>query len=75
VPDGSDAIMFGVFLIGRGRIELRNAELIRSTWPSADGKTSPDHGVQAIGPASQSDRPRHRDADFRHARRRMPLRG
>jgi hypothetical protein len=31
VPDDSDAIMFGIFLIGQGRIELRNAELSRSS--------------------------------------------
>jgi hypothetical protein len=31
VPSDSDAVVFGVFLAGRGRIELRNAELIRDT--------------------------------------------
>ena len=31
MTDGSDAIMFGIFLTGQGRIELRNPELIRST--------------------------------------------
>ena len=29
VPDGADALVFGVFLEGRGRIELRHAELVR----------------------------------------------
>jgi hypothetical protein len=27
VPDDSDAFVFGVFLAGTGRIEVRNAEL------------------------------------------------
>ncbi len=31
VPSDSDAVVFGMFLAGRGRIELRNAELIRDT--------------------------------------------
>jgi hypothetical protein len=29
VADDSDVIVFGIFLAGRGRIELRNAELSR----------------------------------------------
>jgi RNA polymerase sigma factor (sigma-70 family) len=31
IPDDTDSILFGVFLAGRGRVELRDAELIRST--------------------------------------------
>jgi hypothetical protein len=31
IPDDADAIVFGVFLAGRGRIELRDAELTRPT--------------------------------------------
>ncbi len=31
VPDDGDIVAFGVFLAGRGRIELRHAELIRAT--------------------------------------------
>ena len=29
VPEDTDAVVFGIFLAGQGRIELRNAELIR----------------------------------------------
>jgi hypothetical protein len=31
IPDDTDSILFGVFLAVRGRIELRDAELTRST--------------------------------------------
>jgi RNA polymerase sigma factor (sigma-70 family) len=31
VPEDTDAVVFGIFLAGQGRIELRNAELIRVT--------------------------------------------
>jgi RNA polymerase sigma-70 factor, ECF subfamily len=31
IPDDADTILFGVFLAGRGRIELRDTELIRPT--------------------------------------------
>ena len=31
IPEEADSILFGVFLAGRGRIELRDAELITST--------------------------------------------
>jgi RNA polymerase sigma factor (sigma-70 family) len=31
IPDDTDSILFGVFLAGRGRIELRDTELTRST--------------------------------------------
>jgi hypothetical protein len=29
IPDDADTILFGVFLVGRGRIELRDTELTR----------------------------------------------
>jgi RNA polymerase sigma factor (sigma-70 family) len=29
LPDSADNLVFGVFLVGRGRIEMRNAELVR----------------------------------------------
>jgi hypothetical protein len=31
VPSDSDAVVFGIFLAGPGRIELRNPELLRIT--------------------------------------------
>jgi len=31
VPDDGDIVAFGIFLAGRGRIELRDAELVRET--------------------------------------------
>jgi hypothetical protein len=30
VPKDSDGIVFGIFLVGPGRIELRDAELVRA---------------------------------------------
>jgi hypothetical protein len=33
IPDDADTVLFGVFLAGRGRVELRATELIRPTMP------------------------------------------
>jgi hypothetical protein len=30
VPDDSDAMVFGIFLLGPGQVEVRNPEMVRT---------------------------------------------
>jgi len=50
IPGGANTILFGCFLAGPGRIELRDAELTRE--PDR-GLRPPDAGIRAVEPADE----------------------